>query len=86
MSLNFEWLKQVDLKTKDLVNGFIKTLVNEEDTIVPSLMVSICILFYNLGEFFSVCGDGMIIDESATKLTTTQAEIGDQLMLWKCDN
>ena len=70
MALDFEQLKQVEAKTKYLVDGFVKTLVNDEDTIIPSLVVSICILFYDLQEFFTVCGDGMIIDETGMTLTT----------------
>ena len=77
MTLNFEELKVVDSKTKDLVNGFVRKLVNDESTIIPSLVVSICILFYNLKEFFTVCGEGMIIDETATKVTTKEATYGE---------
>ena len=74
MSLNFESLKQVDSNTKDLVNGYIKGLGNDESTIIPSLVVSICILFYNLQEFFAICGDVMTIDSTLTRLTTRKVE------------
>lgn len=77
MALHFEDLKQVDERTKDLVNGFLKSMNNDENSIIPSLIASICILFYNLQEFFTICGDDMIIDDTLTKVTTKAAVSDD---------
>ena len=74
MTLNFEDLKIIDERTKDLVKGYIRKSVNE-DSIIPSLVASICILFYHLREFFSICGDNMVISDCFTKLTTKVDEL-----------
>ena len=66
----FERLKFVDQATKDLVEGFIRNTSRtfSDDKVIPSLVVTICILFYHLVEFFSVCGKSMIIDDNMTIL------------------
>ena len=65
-TVSFDRLKLVDQRTKDLVEGFIKKASHDID--IPSSIVSVCILFYYLGEFFSTCGDAMKIDDNKTIL------------------
>ena len=75
MALQLEAFKFVDQKTKDLVSGYIKQFENEyknqtdKELLVPSLVVTTCILFYYLGEFFKHCGQAMSIDDTLTVLT-----------------
>ena len=64
----FENLKLVDQPTKDLVTGFIKITETklENDCIIPSLVITTCILFYHLAEFFSICGKDMKLAKDST--------------------
>ena len=72
MAIQFDKLKQVDQETRDLVTGFIKMFETEldEHCIIPSLVVTTCILFYHLGEMFTVYGEHMDVelDEACTGL------------------
>lgn len=70
LPLSLANLKSIDPQIKDLVSGFIKQInTDNSDTIIPSLVISICVLFYNIQEFFSVCGDGMMIEEDGSKVS-----------------
>ena len=71
MAVQFEKLKQVDQRTRDLVTGFIKSIEIQlnDDPIIPSLVVTICILFYHLGEIFTVCGDHMEVRDTGRGLS-----------------
>ena len=71
MAVQFDKLKRVDQETKDVVTGFIKMIQTEldDDCIIPSLVVTKCILFYHLNEFFTVYGDHMCTsDDTRTRL------------------
>ena len=72
MSLSLENLKYVDQNTKDLVIRFIKEMQAQKDglPIIPSLVISICILFYHLKEYFTICGDYMKIDVDGRKVSS----------------
>ena len=70
MALNFQDLKFIDQHEKDLVAGYFKTLKQETDIIIPSIIVSITILFYHAKEFFTVCGSHMKIDKNSLRVTT----------------
>ena len=71
LSVDFASLKKVDRKTKYLVTGFIRNVEKQldQDMIIPALVLTTCILFYHLKEFFVVCGDEMIIDEKMTTVS-----------------
>ena len=73
MTLPLEDLKLVKDEVKDLVNGFVRTEV-AQDTIIPSLVVSICILFYNLREYWNICGDGMVIEGDSQQILTSMSK------------
>ena len=73
-SIPFEKLRSVDQKTKDLVEGFIRSVLQNEN--IPSLILTICISFYYLGEFFSICGKGMVIDDDMTMLKVCSLKRG----------
>ena len=69
-TVQFERLKSVDQKTTDLVMGFIRNAEKDlnADVIIPSLIMTTCILFYHLQELFSICGEYMNIDDESTLL------------------
>ena len=66
----FDKLKLVDQQTKDLVAGYIRIIEQQldNDAIIPSLVITTCILFYHLSEFFSIYGEDMSVDEDCTLL------------------
>lgn len=60
-------LKDVDLYTEHLVIGYIRQIIRielDEDEIIPSLIISICILFLWMKEYFTIHGEHMILDET----------------------
>lgn len=69
MALQFESLKHINQKTKDLVSGYIKNMEKElNGSIIPSLIITTCILFFHAKEFFSKIGKFMMTDDES--LTT----------------
>ena len=73
MTLPLQEMKLVDQKTKDIVIGFIKIIENELSygTIIPSLVITTCILFYHFPEFFTVYGDDITVNDTSTIITLT---------------
>ena len=52
-----------------MVNGYIKQTEKElldNDMIIPSLVITTCILFYHLGEFFTIWGDDVTVEDDLT--------------------
>ena len=61
----FEKLKDIPQKSKDLVCGFIRRTEKEfaKNMIIPPLIITICILFYDLGECFTIWGDNITVED-----------------------
>ena len=69
MSLQLEFTKHIHQRFKFIVSGFIRTiqssLPHEENSfyIIPELIQMIILIFY-YGEYFSIAGDYIDIDDS----------------------
>ena len=78
-------LKNVDLKTIDCVNGYIresqKLFYNNDNPYyyIPELVNRICILYYFLTEFFAICGDDIFIGGGEWK-----KEVRSGGKMWAC--
>ena len=69
MDLHFDNLKNINQQTKDLVSLFIKNMEKElNGKIIPSLIITTCILFFYAKEFFSSIGEYMVTDDELLTL------------------
>ena len=78
MALKYKDLRLIDQRTKDLVARYINSLKKDKNTIIPSDVVAICTFFYNFGEYFTVCGDDMKIDQQGMRISTNPKTIGQR--------
>ena len=61
MSLNLQNIKHIDVKSRVLMNGYLRSLFKEsekDDIIIPDLVLHICLLFYYQREYFSFIING----------------------------
>ena len=67
-------LKQVDIRTELLVNGYVRVII---DTLgghtlfenVPNYIHSLCMLFYFVYEYFDIIGKGVSVSDDRSRIT-----------------
>ena len=80
MSLRSVELKQIDQRTKDIIFGFIRqyqTEINNEDIIIPPLVIFTCLAFFWIREYFELSqidATQQIITLSEDKLQITKTQ------------
>ena len=72
MPLNVAKVNNIDQRTKDLVIGYIKSRLYN-DQIIPSIIIATCILFYHIYEYFTVHGKHIMLDETSTIMSIHEA-------------
>eukprot|EP01084_Bolivina_argentea_P205394 350886_1 len=62
----FKRVPLADQYTRDIVFGYIRAVANSMETLIPSIIIELCVAMYYQGEHFAYLGDEMYLDSVDT--------------------